>query len=71
MLLTYKHAYYYARAKGESWEAAFARDPQWLAVPPMAQPESGGFARNGKSFFVTSEDRPAPLFEIPLTQQER
>jgi len=65
VILTYKHAYYFSRAKGESWRTAFARDPQRLAVPPMSQTEAGAFARDGQSFFATTEDRPAPLFKIP------
>jgi hypothetical protein len=65
VVLTYKHAYHYPRAEGESWEKALARDPQLIAVPPMLQTEAGAFDRSGESFFVTSERRPAPLFEIP------
>ena len=65
MILTYKHAYYYPRAVGEGWDKALARTPQLLEIPPMQQAEAGAFSRNGQSFFVTGEKRPAPLFEIP------
>jgi hypothetical protein len=65
VVLTYKHAYYYSRAVGESWEKALVRQPQLLALPPMEQAEAAAFSRSGESLFVTSEERPAPLFEIP------
>ncbi len=65
IVLSYKHAYYYSRAKGESWAQAFGRDPQLLALPPMEQKEAAAFSRDGTSLFVTTEERPAPLFEIP------
>lgn len=65
VILTYKHAYYYSRATGESWQQALAHEPKRLAIPPMRQPEAGAFARDGASFFATTEDRPAPLFQLP------
>ena len=65
MILTYKHAYYYAREEGESWASALARDPALLALPALEQAEAGAFARDGKSFFATTEGRPAPLLRAP------
>jgi hypothetical protein len=63
MILTYKNAYYYPRAAGESWGGARARAPARLKHPPLEQSEAGAFSRDGQSFFTTTEKRPAPIFE--------
>ena len=63
-LLTYREAYLFERATEEPWEAAFARPPQRIATPAMAQAEGLTFARDGRTLFVTTEGTDAPLFRL-------
>ncbi|MFQ5417320.1 MAG: hypothetical protein ACE5FL_09770 [Myxococcota bacterium] len=63
-ILTYRDAYAFARAPGESWAAALARTPQRIALPPMAQAEAIAFTRTGRTLFATSEKRPSPLYRL-------
>jgi hypothetical protein len=64
-LLTYKDAYLFARRLGESWAAAFARQPQRIRLPDadsLPQREALCFGPDGQSLLVTSEGANAPLF---------
>jgi hypothetical protein len=63
-VVTYKDAYLFTRADGEDWAAAFARPPERIPLPPLRQAEAIAFAADGRSLFVTSEQRPAPLFRL-------
>jgi hypothetical protein len=63
-VVTYKDAYLFTRADGEGWAAAFARPPERIPLPPMRQAEAIAFAADGRTLFVTSEGRPAPLFRL-------
>jgi hypothetical protein len=63
-VVTYKDAYLFTRAPGENWAAAFARPPERIPLPPMPQAEAIAFAADGRTLFVTSEKRPAPLFRL-------
>jgi hypothetical protein len=63
-VVTYKDAYLFAREDGEGWAAAFGRPPERIPLPPMPQAEAIAFAADGRTLFVTSERRPAPLFRL-------
>lgn len=65
-LLTYKAAYLYQRRAGESWTDALARDPERLPIPRLPQAEGIAFSRDGRSIFVISEGKPAPLIRLDL-----
>jgi len=66
VVLTYRDAYRYDRADGESWADAVRRDPKALGMPPLIQAESVTFAPDGDAVYVTSEKLPAPLVRIEL-----
>lgn len=66
LVLTYTDAYRYPRAAGETWFSAMSRAPQAIAVPQYSQSEAISFALDGKSFFMSSENAPYPLAEVPL-----
>ena len=66
VVLTYRDAYRFDRADGETWGAAFARQPKSLGMPPLIQAESVTFAADGRAVYVTSEKLPAPLVRIDL-----
>ncbi len=65
-LLTYKAAYLYRRNSGENWVDALARDPERLPIPRLPQAEGIAFSRDGRSIFVISEGKPAPLIRLDL-----
>ena len=69
VILTYSRAYLFARRSGENWQAAFARTPRPLNFPPLLQQEALCFSKNGKSVYISSEGRSAPLLRIDLIEK--
>jgi len=65
IVLTYGHAYEYARKTGEKWKGAFAREPREIKMPGRAQGESICYGSGGKTLYLTSEKLPTPLWEVP------
>lgn len=63
-VLTYKSAYRFPRAAGESWADAFQRPPELLPIPRMRQAESLCYSADGKAIYITSEQRPCPLLRL-------
>jgi hypothetical protein len=66
IVLTYKEAYRFDRDAGESWAKVFERIPVRVRVPKMRAMEAIAFARDGRSLYVSSEQRPTPLFRLEL-----
>lgn len=66
LVLTYTDAYRYPRRASESWFEAFSRAPERIVVPQYSQSEALTFASNGARLFMTSENAPFPLAEVPL-----
>ncbi len=66
VVLTYASAYEFARRDHEDWAAAFARKPREIIVPERIQGESICFGLDGETLYLTSENRPTPLIEIPV-----
>jgi hypothetical protein len=64
IVLTYRDIWLFPRARDESWVQAFARTPQRLPLPPLAQAEALGFDREGASILVSGEHLPAPLLRF-------
>jgi hypothetical protein len=62
--VTYKNAYRFARAEGETWQEALARAPGLIVLPRMAQTEAGGYSGDVRSVWVTTEQLPAPLYRL-------
>ena len=71
LVVTYKDAYRYVRAEAETWEQAVSRPPELVVLPRMAQTEAGAYADDGRSLWVTTEQRPAPLFRLDRLPIER
>jgi hypothetical protein len=63
---TYKNAYLYRKRPHGSWSQAFAAQPVSLVAPRMPQTEAICFGFDQKSVFVTTEQRPAPLYRIKI-----
>lgn len=64
VVLTYRHAYLYRRATGQSWSEAFAIAPEIVLLPRMRQPEAIAFGSDASTIFVTTEKKPSPLFKL-------
>ena len=71
LLVTYGKAYRFERQAGEGWRAAVSRPPEPVAMPSLAQAEAGAYSRDQQSVFVTSEQRPAPLFRLDRAEPLR
>ena len=67
-ILTYKDAYVYTRASGQTWDAAFLNPPRRIFLPNpsliMIQRESLGLNHATGTLFVTSEKAFAPIYRI-------
>jgi hypothetical protein len=63
-VLTYGGGYLFEKNPGETWVQAFSRAP--AALPPfdLRQAESICFGSDGRTLFVSSEKRPAPLLRL-------
>ncbi len=69
ILLTYSHAYEYRRADGEDWAVAFSRPGRMIAMPLREQGESICYGADGRTLYLSSEQLPAPLWEVPIKGQ--
>jgi len=65
-VLTYRSLYLYSRQDGESWAEAFQRAPQEYLGPPGTHDEAVSFSLDGRSVYVTTERRPAPVYRLDL-----
>lgn len=65
-VVTYHNAYEFSRGEKEDWAAGFARPPREIKVPERQQGESIGYGPDGRTLYLTSEKRPAPLIEVPV-----
>jgi hypothetical protein len=66
LVLTYNSVYLFSRKPDEDWSNAFNKQPQRLHFTQLNQQEAACFGFYGKSVYVTSEKRPAPLIRIDL-----
>ena len=66
VVLTYNSVYLFSRNPNEDWSNAFKKQPQRLHFTQLSQQEAACFGFYGKSVYVTSEKRPAPLIRIDL-----
>lgn len=68
VVLTYNHAYLFKRRTRDDWPKAFQKKPRRLRFETLLQQEAICFGYYGKSVWVTSERRPAPLVRIDLEE---
>lgn len=67
VIITYRSLYRYRRHAGENWLNALQRKPQEVVGPPAPQNEAVAYSTDGKTIFVVSEKRPAPIFRFQFT----
>ena len=65
-VITYRSLYVFERQDGESWLETFQGDPVEYLGPPGLYDEAVSFSSDGRSIYVTTERRPAPLSQLLL-----
>ena len=65
-VLTYRSLYLYTREEGETWAEAFRGEPQEFIGQPGTHDEAVAFSPDGRSVYVTTERRPAPIYRLDL-----
>jgi hypothetical protein len=65
-VITYRSLYLFTRVESESWAEAFQRQPVEIIGPPAKQNEAVTFSLDGRSIFIATEGRPAPLYRLDL-----
>lgn len=65
-VLTYRSLYLFQREEGETWAEAFQRTPEEIVGPPGTHDEAVAFSTDGKTIYVTTERRPAPIYRLDL-----
>jgi len=71
VLVTYGNAYEFLRKENEDWAAAFSRDPREIRTPLRIQGESICYGADGKTLYLTSENLPTPLWEVPADEKRQ
>lgn len=66
LVLSYQGAYLWHREPGEPWADVIARPPRQLERPNLRQSEAAALLADGRQYAVSSEQRPAPLWVLPL-----
>ena len=64
IVMTLGNAFEFVRAPGEDWGEAFARPPRRVDLPPRRQGEAICYGPKGRDLYLTSEQRPMPLFRL-------
>lgn len=65
-VITYRSLYLFQREDGETWAEAFQRQPREFVGPPGTHDEAVAFSPDGKTIYVTTERRPAPIYRLDL-----
>lgn len=60
-VLNYSNLYFYRRPPGSDWSTHLQQVPGRIRLPWLPQAEAVGFARDGRSLLITSEQIPSPI----------
>ena len=71
VVLTYGDAYEFRRAAGMSWAEVFQTQPRRIKLPSRRQGEAICYNSDETVLLLTSEKQPAPLWRVPLVEDER
>ena len=63
-IITYRSLYRYRRQENEDWLTAMQRKPEEVVGPPAVQNEAIAYSVDGKTIYVTTEKRPAPVYRV-------
>jgi hypothetical protein len=64
VVITYRSLYRYVREPDEDWVSALQKKPQEVTGSPAIQNEAIAYSVDGKSIYVTTEKRPAPIYRF-------
>jgi hypothetical protein len=70
-VLTYGRAYLFERDPAETWQQVFAREPKALPPFELRQAEALCFGIDGRSVFISTERRPAPILRLDAMDDMR
>ncbi|MGD8345829.1 MAG: hypothetical protein PVI83_01170 [Lysobacterales bacterium] len=65
-VITYRSLYVFHRDDGQDWAEAFRTQPVEYLGPPGTYDEAVAFSTDGKTVYVTTERRPAPVYRLVL-----
>jgi len=68
VILTYGSAFYFSNKESADWATVVSGSPRRIMFPPLRQAESVCFDKDGSSIFITSEQIPAPLLKIDVSE---
>lgn len=68
VLSTYGAAYQYPRLPNDDWSQTLARPGQLIETPARKQGESICYGSDGRTLYLTSEQLPTPLLELPVLE---
>lgn len=66
VVITYKDAFLYPRAEGQSWREAFAATPRLIRLPHLRQTEAGAISSDGRTLTVSGEGVHMAIARVPL-----
>jgi hypothetical protein len=66
ILSTYGDAFEFVRSPSETWATAFTQKPRTIQLPERKQGETICYGSDGKTLYLTSEQDPTPLWEVPV-----
>ncbi len=69
VVITYRSLYRFHRRAGEDWLTALQRKPEEVVGPLAPQNEAVAYSTDGKSIYVTTEKRPAPIFRFQFRDE--
>jgi len=67
-IITYRSLYRYRRAAGEDWLSTLQKRPAEVVGPPAVQNEAIAYSPDGKDIYVTTEKRPATLYQFEFSR---
>ena len=65
-VITYRSLYLFRRKEGETWAEGFQHEPEEYVGPPGTHDEAVAFSLDGKTVYVTTERRPAPIYKMAV-----
>jgi hypothetical protein len=65
-VITYRSLYLFERAENETWVEALQKAPVEFIGPPRLHDEAVTFGHDQRSVYVSTEQRPTPLYRLNL-----
>jgi len=66
VVTTYKDAFLYRRAQGQSWREVFSSIPERVKLPHLEQTEAGAISADETALWISGEGEHPPILRVPL-----